>query len=169
MWWCSHFTGPNHPPWLSQGIIYPQFSPNFMLIFPPLLDFSLLYAPNNLIKLSCGIFHATSFWQQLTLLEVTWTTEAHHWIDVSIKTLAHTALPRGSRSWCILETLSNFSCARPRPPSSPLWDVMTFDTQLERASSVEDGRPCSWPTLASPSSLFLRTWDNISMGGNVAW
>ena len=35
-------------------------------------------------------------------------------------------------------------------------------TQLEWASSLEDRRPCSWPTLAFPSSLFLMTWNNIS-------
>lgn len=35
-------------------------------------------------------------------------------------------------------------------------------TQLEWASSLEERRPCSWPTLAFPSSLFLMTW-NISI------
>lgn len=81
------------------------------------LGFSLLYAANNLIKLSFVAFSMhPPFWQQLTLLEVTWTTEAHHWIDVSIKTFSHTALPWGSRSWYILEALSNLNSVRPRSP-----------------------------------------------------
>lgn len=62
-----------------------------------------------------------------------------------------------------METLLNFPWVRPRPARSPSQDVVTFDTQLERASSLEDGRP------ASPSSLCLMTPNDISMVGKVAW